>query len=158
MAIYMKYEGIEGEVTESAHDKWIEVNSFQFGVGRGMSSPTGNAANREATQASVSEVTLTKLMDKASSKFFTESVTGGDGKDVELHFVATGNPSTTYAVYKLSNTLISGYSLSSGGDKPMESISLNFTKVEFEMTPHDTANSGEAPIRVSYDLATAKSG
>jgi type VI secretion system secreted protein Hcp len=158
MALYMKYEGIDGEVTQKDHDKWIEVHSFQFGVGRGISTPTGNAANREASAASVSEVTITKTMDKASPKIFTESATGTGGKKVEFHFVSTGDPGTTFAVYKLSDTLISGYSISSGGDRPTESISLNFTKVEFEMTPHDAANADQTPIRVSYDLATAKSG
>ena len=28
----------------------------------------------------------------------------------------------------------------------------------FEMTAHDDKNKAESPIRVSYDLATAKSG
>lgn len=158
MAIYMKYDGIDGEVTEGEHEKWIELNSFQFGVGRGMSSPTGNAANREASQASVSEVVITKLMDESSSKLFTESVVGETGKTVKLDFVATGNPSTTFAAYTLENTLVSGYSLSSGGDRPSESITLNFTKVEFVVTPHGSKNEKESPFRVNYDLATGKGG
>lgn len=158
MAVYLKYEGIDGEVTQQDHVKWIEVGSFQFGVGRGISTPTGNAANREASHASVSEIVVTKSMDVASTKLFTESVTGSTGKKVEIHFVSTGDPGLTFAQYTLEDTLISGYSLSSGGDRPTESISLNFTKVEFKMTPHDDKNKPGTPVTVSYDLATAKSG
>ena len=43
-------------------------------------------------------------------------------------------------------------------ERPTESISLNFTKIEFKMTPHDDKNKAGTPITVSYDLATAKSG
>ena len=33
-AIYMKWDGIGGQVTTQGFDKWIELNSFQFGIGR----------------------------------------------------------------------------------------------------------------------------
>jgi type VI secretion system secreted protein Hcp len=158
MAVYLKYEGIDGEVTQNDHVKWIEVNSFQFGIGRGISTPTGNAANRESSHASVSEVVVSKVMDSSSTKIFTESATGSTGKKVEIHFVSTGDPGLTYAQYTLEDTLISGYSLSSGGDRPTESISLNFTKIEFKMTPYDDKNKPGTPVTVSYNLATAKSG
>ncbi|WP_311031250.1 Hcp family type VI secretion system effector [Mesorhizobium koreense] len=158
MAVYMKYEGIDGEVTQKDHVKWIEVQSFQFGVGRGISTPTGSTNNRESSHASVSEVTVTKSMDGASPKLFTESAAGTTGKKVEINFVSTGDPGMVYAKYTLDDTLISGYSVSSGGDRPSESLSLNFTKVEFEMTPHDDKNAAGTPVRVSYDLTTAKKG
>ncbi len=35
MPIYLKYDGIDGDVTAEGHEKWIELNSFQWGVGRG---------------------------------------------------------------------------------------------------------------------------
>jgi type VI secretion system Hcp family effector len=37
-----------------------------------------------------------------------------------------------YMKYILEDLLVSGYSVSSGGDRPTESLSLNFTKIEFE--------------------------
>ena len=158
MAIYMKYDGIDGAVTHEGYEKWIEVGSFQFGVGRGISTPVGGAADRESSAPSISEVIVTKVMDAASTELFKQSTAGADGKKVEICFISTGDPGTTYAQYTLEDTLISGYSVSSGGDRPSESISLNFTKVMFEMTSHDDKNKADSPIRVSYDLATATSG
>ena len=66
MPIFMHYDGIDGNVTAKGYEKWIEVQSFQFGSGRGISTPTGGSENREASAPSVSEVVVTKLMDKAS--------------------------------------------------------------------------------------------
>jgi len=158
MAIYLKYEGIDGEATHDKHQKWIEVQSLQFGTGRGISTPAGATANREASQPSISEVVISKTLDASSSKLFTESVTGNVGKKVEIHLVSTGNPGNTYVEYVLTNALISGYSVSSGGDRPSESVSINFTKVEFKFTPYDIKNKAGTPVTVNYDLASAKSG
>ncbi|HEY6843910.1 MAG TPA: type VI secretion system tube protein Hcp, partial [Thermoanaerobaculia bacterium] len=41
--IYMKIDGIKGDVTTSGHENWIEVLSFSFGASH-MASPTGAGA------------------------------------------------------------------------------------------------------------------
>jgi hypothetical protein len=38
-ALYMKYSQITGGVTAHPHTGWMQVNSFQWGVGRGISAP-----------------------------------------------------------------------------------------------------------------------
>lgn len=158
MAIYLKYDGIDGDVTEDKHKKWIEVSSLQFGIGRSIQTPTGASENRESSHPSVSEVVVSKSMDTASSKLFTEAVTG-EGKKVEIHLVSTSkNVSNVYAEYTLTNSMISGYSVSSGGDRPSESISINFTKIEYKVTPLGLNNEPGTPVAVSYDLSTAKAG
>lgn len=158
MAIYLKYDGIDGEATHDKHKQWIDVSSMQFGIGRGIATPSGAVANREASEPSVSEITISKQMDAASPKLFTESATGAVGKKVQIHLVSTGSPGNTYVEYTLTNALISGYSVSTGGDRPVESISINFTKIEYKLTPYDAKNTAGTPVTVSYDLATTKSG
>jgi len=158
MAIYVKYEGIDGEATHDTHKKWLDVSSVQWGMGRAITTKSGATTNREASEPSVSEVTITKLMDSSSPKFFVESCTGAAGKKVEIHLVTTGSPGNTYAAYTLTNALVSSYSMSSGGDRPSESVSISFTKVEYKFTPYDDKNKAGTPIAVSYDLTTTKSG
>ena len=157
MAIYIKYDGIDGEAPHEPHKKWLDVSSLQWGVGRAISTPSGSTANREASEPSVSEVTITKLMDASSPKFFTEACTGAIGKKVQIHLVTTGSPGNTYAEYTLTNALVSAYSMSSGGDRPSESISISFTKMEYKFIPFDDKNKAGTPISVSYDLSTTKS-
>ena len=72
MPIYMKYDGIDGDVTAEGHEKWIELNSFQWGVGRGISSPTGASADRESSAPSISEITVSKMQDAATTKLLEE--------------------------------------------------------------------------------------
>ncbi len=157
MAIYVKYGDIKGNATHEEHKDWLDITSMQWGAGRAISTPVGSAFNREASEPSISEITLTKLMDVSSVSLFQEACTGHDGKDCTIHLVSTGKPGRTYAEYKLTNTLVSGYSCSTGGDRPTESISLNFTKIEFKHTAYDEKGKG-TPASAHYDLATTKGG
>ena len=145
MPIYMKYTGIEGDVTAEGHEKWIECGSFQWGVGRGISSPTGASADRESSAPRVSEITLTKAQDAATVKVL-DAAFQGEGVAVTIDFTKTDKGKLeTYLTYTLTNTMISGYSISSGGDRPSESLSLNFTKIECKLTPMGASGSVAAP-------------
>ncbi|SHO60563.1 type VI secretion system secreted protein Hcp [Pseudoxanthobacter soli DSM 19599] len=157
MAVYLNYDGIQGEATQQDHKKWIDVLSMSWGVGRGISTVSGSSNNREASEPSISEVSIVKMFDAASPKLFTESCTGNAGKTVKIDLVTTGSPGVTYATYTLTNALISSYSVSSSGDRPTESFSISFTKLEFKFVPYDDKNKAGSPVTVSYDMATTKS-
>jgi type VI secretion system secreted protein Hcp len=151
----MHFEGVDGNVTAKGYEKWIEVNSFQFGAGRGISTPTGGAENREASAASVSEVTVTKSMDKASPKLFEAALIGNEGKMVKVVMTRTGKELTELCIYKFESTLVSGYSVSSGGDTPTESLSLNFVKFEYSYTGSDVAGKDASKMKVGFDIGQA---
>lgn len=159
MAIYMKFGSIKGNVTEDKHKEWIELNSFQWGVGRSIGTPVGNAANREASNPSVSEVTVTKSMDIASVGLLQAALGGEDPAEATIEFTQTGaskGEQRVFLQFKLKNTMISGFSMSSGGDRPSESISLNFTQVHEEFTPTKEENKQGTSPKVDYDLSLAK--
>ena len=155
MPIYVKYAAINGDVTAADHTQWLEVNSFQWGVGRGISSPTGASADRESSAPSVSEIVVTKATDVATVKLLDEALQG-EGVDVTIDFCKTdkGNLSV-YLQYVLTNTMISGYSVSSGGDRPQESLSFNFTKIMCKDVGLGAKNEDGQPATVGYDLALA---
>jgi type VI secretion system secreted protein Hcp len=151
----MKYGDIKGEVTATGHTDWIEVNSFQWGVGRGIGSPTGSTKDRESSAPSISEIVVTKHLDSSSIGLLQEALTG-EGKKVTLEFCKTDKDQLVkYLGFELENTLIAGYSQSSGGDRPSESISLNFTKVTMTESGSDATGASGQPASVIYDLAKA---
>jgi len=155
VAIYMNWDGITGDVTTQGFEKWIELSSFQWGVGRGIGSAMSGQASRESSIPSVSEVVVTKTMDSSSPGLWTDSVAGQLNTTVKIAFTTTSKGATTqFLLYELTNTGLSGYSLSSGGDMPTESLSLNFTKVVWTFTGTDPSVSGD-PVTQGYDLTTA---
>jgi type VI secretion system secreted protein Hcp len=150
---------VKGSVTEDKHKEWIELNSFQWGVGRSIATPVGHAANRETSSPSVSEIVVTKHMDYSSVGLMQAALGGEDPVEATLEFVQTSGSKGEQRVFLkfvLTNTLISGFSMSSGGDRPSESITLNFTKIHEEFTPTKEENKPGTAPKVDYDLSLAK--
>jgi type VI secretion system secreted protein Hcp len=159
MAIFVKYGDFKGETTAEGYKDWIECSSYQWGVGRGISSGVGGGSKREASAPSVSEMTFTKSLDSADVPLLKEAV-GGKAVTVKVELTQTDNAGSHVAFqkYVLTNALISGYSLSSGGDRPSVSFSINFTKFDSSYWAIDDKFSSKNVGNVIYDLSTAKSG
>ncbi|MEO3999640.1 type VI secretion system tube protein Hcp [Mesorhizobium sp. CAU 1732] len=156
MPIYLQIDTIQGDATQEQHRKWMDIEAIHWDVTRNMNTSAGSAANREASEPSVSEVVLTKVSDSSSVKLFQEACSGRTGKRAVIHLVTTGSPGETYIEYALTNTLIASYSVDSTGDRPIETIRLNFTKMEVKYTPSGDDNAAQSPMIASYDLATTK--
>ena len=132
-AIFMKIDGIEGDVTVPGFEGAIELDSFQFSIAKDVSKIRGGSSD---FVTSISDITITTTLSKASPAIFTEAVAGDAGISVTIDFVQnTQKGPFTFAKYLLTDTLISGYSVSASGGKedstPTETISLNFLKMEF---------------------------
>ena len=71
----------------------------------------------------------------------------------------TSNDGEPYLVYTLNNVMLSHYDL--GGnllettDKLMETIHLNFTKVQMKFVPRDASNKPQGSIIAGFDLEKA---
>ena len=156
MAIYVKYGDIAGDVTTQGFKDWIEMNSFQFGVSRGVSSGAGGAT-RESSAPSISEIVVTKYFDKSSAKLYQDSVAGTFATKVQIKMTTTTQqPVETFLTYDLTDCGVSSYSQSSGGDAPTESLSPNFTKIMVTPTPLDKSGQIKKGDIVTYDLLEMK--
>ncbi len=128
MPVYLRYGKIKGEVKDPApYRGWIELLTFQWGVNRNISSPTGWSKEASAS----SEVVVTKLLDNSSQLLYGELLTGGVAV-ANVDFVKDGH---VWLRYTMTGTQITSYQLSGRGDKPTESLSLTFQKAEYKQTP-----------------------
>ena len=159
MAIFMKYGGVDGEVTAKGYEKWIQLDLAQFGVGRGISSSVAGSSMREASAPNVSEIVASKQTDGASGKLFKESF-GGKAQEVKIDFTQTDNKGThiAYLKYILTDTLVSSYSIGGSSEgRPAESLSLNFTKIDMEYISVNDKFEASTTGHVIYDLSKATS-
>src|SRR5262249_32044233 len=156
MALYMKYGDIKGAVTTDGFKDWIELGSFQWGVARAIGSAAGGSTSRESSNPNLSEVTVTKTCDLSDPKLFLDAVAGKLDTKVTIKFTTTSKGAvTTFLTYELENTGLSHYALSSSGDLPTETLSLNFTKITETFSGMDPGVSG-SPETVGYDLTQMK--
>ena len=120
------------------------VKSVQMGAGVAVGSPSGAGGGREASTPSISEVVVTKALDGSTTGLFGALLTGHVIPDATITFsFKAGTPSITLV---LDDVIVSGYSVSSGGDVPSESLSFNFTK--FTLTVNG--------VPLTYDLTTGR--
>ena len=156
MGIYLELDGIKGSSTDEKFKDMIELSSFQWGAGLGVGSPRGG--DRTTSEPSVSEITATKTLDKSSELLFKKLLMGETIAKGKINFVvASKGESVAYAILALEKVIVSGFSQSSGGDFPSESISLNFTKFDWMFTGRDAEQAGSA-THLIYDLSANKVG
>jgi type VI secretion system secreted protein Hcp len=156
VAIYLKIDSIKGSTTDSKFKDQIELNSFQWGAGVGVSSARGG--DRTTSEPSVSEITATKQVDKSSELLFKSLLKGEPvGKALISFTSASKGESVAYATLELEDVIISGLSMSTGGDIPSESISLNFTKFDWSFVGRDVKQTG-SPTHLIYSLVENKVG
>ena len=158
MAIFMKFGDKKGDVDTTQYKEWIMCHSFQFGSGRGIGSATASGGNRQGSHASVSEITISKNLDPASLHLWRDSLDGKLNTEVHFSFTRADQDNSEYLHVTLTDTGVSGFSISSGGDRPSESVSLNFAKIEFKDTKVAVDGVASTPFAVNYDLTKQTAG
>ena len=156
MPIYLKFEGepIPGEAGAKGYEKQIECESVQMGASNQLDR---TSAGWSGGTVSISEITLSKMLDEASTKLFQACCAGKMHTKALISVVKQATDTKTanspYLTYALEGVYVVGYSASSGGDRPSESFSLAFKKITIKyMTADDKgALTAKAP-EVSWDL------
>jgi type VI secretion system secreted protein Hcp len=133
--IYMHYEGIDGDVAAADHQNWIEVQSYSWGatqpsatmvMGTGAP-PTGNGPG---------VLTIRKRVDKATP-LLARAVQGRTRTPTVTIDLPAPRGQQGYMTYKMTDVIISSYGpgAGAGGAMPMESISMNYSKIEWSYKP-----------------------
>jgi type VI secretion system secreted protein Hcp len=123
---FLHIDGVKGQSKDIQNA--IDLQSFSWGASRGMSSSTGG----QAGAPNVSEIMITKSVDSASPVLMKCAATGCHYPSATLYVRKAGG--SQLEQYQLSDVMLSHFS-SSGGDRPTESITFNFTKIELKMQP-----------------------
>jgi len=162
MKAYMKINGIDGEATETGHEKWIEVAEFHHGVHLdGVKSVSGRSHLMTGT-ASTREFVISKSLDAASPNINAWCAQAKPISDVTLHVLSTadGKTNVDYEVM-LTNTIITSVSISGGGEKkeslPEETVAMRFGKISWEYKPRDKKNAAQGGAKQVFDFSVNKS-
>lgn len=131
---FLKIDGIDGESTAKGFEKWIELISFNWDAVAAVQA-NGRATGRVSPEG----FSFMKVTDSASPTIFAKMTVGSHFDKVSLacRLASTdaGTAQDAFLKIDLMNVLISGYH--EGGNittdtRPMESVSLVFTKIEFQ--------------------------
>lgn len=160
MAIYVKIDGIEGDVTAKGYEGCFEALSVSHEVKRQVSNQVGHVINRQISKPIIDGFILTKLLDKTSPLLHIMSAYSQPKSKVTISFVKTDKNLSPYLIYTLNDSYISHYkihaaSLGSTAGAAIEHIELSPAKFESKFTPYDKTGSAGTPIGAGYDLESA---
>jgi len=160
---FLKIDGIEGESTDSAHGKWIEIMSYNFSFSQPSSGSASSGGARSAERCNVSDFSIVKTIDKASPKLMLACAKGDHIANIVVELCRNTGDKLKYAEYKLSDVLVSsvrpGGSSQGGEALPLEEVSFNAGKLEFIYTATDQKTGKAAgDVKMHWSVVENKGG
>jgi type VI secretion system secreted protein Hcp len=156
--LVLKVDGIPGDSAAPGHLNEIDVSAVAFGASQtGIREAGGKASAR---RSSLTPFSITKKVDKASPKLFLACATGQHIQSAVLTFrdVEAGTAPYEYLTITLTDVLISSYQLggNAGGDLPLESISISYSKIEYKYVGRQPNGQLLPPVIVTFDVLKNK--
>jgi type VI secretion system secreted protein Hcp len=151
---FLKIDGIPGESQDSKHKGEIELESFSWGATQTTGHPgVGGGAGKVQMQ----DFHFVMTVNKASPKLFLACARGQHLKNATLIARKAGKAQQEFLVFKFTDVLISSYQSGGTGEGvPMDSVSLNFAKIEFEFRPEKPDGSLAPPAGAGWDVKKNK--
>src|SRR5262245_16826003 len=131
--VFLKLGDIKGESTDAKHADEIDVLSWSWGVSQPGTAASGSGAG--AGKVSFSDLNFTHNVDKASPLLMKACATGQHVKEATLVSRKAGKGQQEYLIIKMSDILVTSVQASGAGEQPMESVSMQFAKIDLEYKP-----------------------
>ncbi len=159
MSAYIQMPGIDGEVDDADHKKWIEVNALSLPIHRSIQSDA-SGIGRQNGETTLGDIVVTKTWDSSSPKLAAYCCSGKflDTVTIQLCSDLSGKNVVNLEL-KLSNVVTSSYSFSATGDQspvPSEVITLNYTKCEWKYNKYDEMGNSSGSVPASYDSESSQ--
>ena len=159
MAVFAKYDGLDGESKDSNHAAWIDVLSVDWGMAKPGGGTTGQSRRRGG--AVVDDLTLTIEYEKASPKLQEKCLNGEVFPKVEIEQTSTyGGARATYLKYELKNVMITSCSVSASGNDesgpPTVVVANNFEEIKVTYTEYDDTGSSKGNVEYEYKVEEGK--
>ncbi len=150
---FLKIDGIDGESPDGKHPNEIQIMSWSFGETQAGSHSGGGGGG--AGKVIMQDFNFTMHTNKASPKLFLACANGEHIKSAKLTCRKAGKEQQEFLLWTFSDLLVSSYQ--TGGSEgsavlPVDSISLNFAKVEIGYKPQKADGTLDAENKAGYDL------
>lgn len=155
--MFMKIEGIDGESTDDAHDKWIELLSFSHGVSQPSSGASGSGG-RTGGRAEFEDFSALKNLDNATPDLNIKCAKGEHIPKIEVECCLATGDKHTYMKYTMEDCIITEVRPSGvkEGEKPEEQIGVAYGKIKWEYTPIDHTGAAGATTDRTWSLELNK--
>jgi len=155
-AIFLKLEGMEGECTDDAHDKEINVIDFSWGATNPTTMASGQGVS--AGKVMLQQLNISKIIDTTSHTFVQKCCSGKVIPSGSLFVQRAGGEKVQALEIKLTNIYVSNYTISdmtsNVSSLPTESVSLSYEQVEFFYKKQKEDGTEEASKDANWNVKT----
>ena len=152
-AIYVKFDGIDGESRAPEHNGWIDVLSFSQGQ---YIKESSSGASVDGVSSVFEEIILRKELDKASPRLAEAVCLGKIFPNVYIHVTRGLSDGTkiTYYTYELKNAMITRYRIGGSAENeiPREQISVKFEQIKVVYNEYNLDGRPESLAEYSWDV------
>jgi type VI secretion system secreted protein Hcp len=149
---FLKIDGIKGESHDAKHQGEIQVDSWSLSERQSGTMADGGGGG--AGKVKMNDVSFTGKLSKASPRLWLACATGEHFKEAVLTARKAGKDQHDYLKVTFRELIISSYQTGGNGSAkvPVESITLNFARMEFEYKEQSADGKVGAPVRTGFDL------
>ncbi|GAB7528388.1 Hcp family type VI secretion system effector [Pseudomonas sp. 3A(2025)] len=151
---------IKGDSLIEGYVDKIEIMSYSHNVALQVTNDVSNS-ERTSGKPHVGEFVLTKFIDSSTPDLNIYCCSGKPITEAKITIGRNASEESgqimAFIVYTLTNVIVSNVSVSGGtGGKPVETLSLNFTKIKWELTTQKDDGTKEGTAATTWDLASNK--
>jgi type VI secretion system secreted protein Hcp len=153
MDAYLKIADIPGECKQKGFEGWIMLDSWSWGSSSAGASDRGGGLVGGKVQ--MQDFSFQKLTDKSTPKLFESCCKATVHSPIKLRMVRM--PENQIVLdFAFEHCVISSFQTSGGagdGGVPMETGSINFSKVKWTQSAFKEDGVKEGDVHASYDMA-----
>ena len=158
--LVMKIDGIDGECTLDGYEDQIICLAYAHSVHNHLHTDVSNVG-RSRGRVEHSDFTITKYADKSTPLLNYKCCIGANLGQVTFTVLRTAGEKahTPEVIYIMENVMVANVSISGGGDDtPVETVSLNYTKIKWEVKVQSESVSEPGSIAAEWDVTVNKGG
>lgn len=154
---FLKIDGIAGESADAKHKAEIDIESWSWGANNSGNMAHGGGGG--AGKVQMQDFNFVMRENKASPLLMLACAEGQHIKSAQLTCRKAGKDQQEFLTIKFSDLLISSFQTggSAHGDVvPVDQISLNFSKIEYEYKPQKADGTLDSPSKAGWNLKENK--
>jgi type VI secretion system secreted protein Hcp len=149
---FLSIDGVAGESLDDKHKGAIDVLSWSWGETNAGTLGTGGGGG--AGKVSFNDLSFTMYGSKATPALFQACANGQHFKQATFTGRQAGKGQQDYLTWTFSDVLVTSYQTggSVGEDRPVENVTLTFSKAQLSYAPQKADGTLDAPIKAGWDL------
>ena len=151
--MFLTLDGIAGESTDPVHKGAIEISSWSWGL-----SEPASMASAGAGKVAIQNIVIHKNVDIASPLLIQHCAQGANIASGSIFVRKAGGDPKDFLVFKMTNVLVLSVTVdaAASSDLPTETVTLAFSKFEFDYSTLSATGALGAQKSVGWDIVENK--